>query len=82
MTFGCLDMDLHKNKNRLKPVYVFDGKPPTMKGGELAKRSERRAEANAGLMKAQQEGNADDVEKFTKRLTKVLSLPIRTFPYL
>ena len=26
----------------IKPCYVFDGKPPEMKGGELAKRAERR----------------------------------------
>jgi flap endonuclease-1 len=29
----------------IKPVYVFDGKPPQMKSGELEKRTERRAEA-------------------------------------
>ena len=32
-------------ENGIKPVYVFDGKPPVMKGGELAKRKERRDEA-------------------------------------
>jgi flap endonuclease-1 len=25
-------------KNGLKPIWVFDGKPPQMKGGELEKR--------------------------------------------
>ena len=34
--------------------YVFDGKPPQMKGGELAKRTARRAEAEAGLKAAQE----------------------------
>ena len=28
----------------IKPCYVFDGKPPTMKGGELAKRKDKRDE--------------------------------------
>ena len=28
--------------NGIKPVYVFDGKPPDMKGGELTKRAEKR----------------------------------------
>ena len=28
--------------NGIKPVYVFDGKPPDMKSGELVKRSEKR----------------------------------------
>ena len=34
----------------IKPVFVFDGKPPTMKkSNELAKRAERREEAEVGL---------------------------------
>ena len=40
----------------IKPVYVFDGKPPTMKGGELAKRAERREEAQLELNKAEEAG--------------------------
>ena len=28
-------------ENGIKPVYVFDGKPPTLKSGELAKRMEK-----------------------------------------
>lgn len=57
--------------NGLKPVYVFDGKPPTMKGGELAKRAERREEAQKSLEKAEEAGNQEDIEKFSKRLVKV-----------
>jgi len=57
--------------NGLKPVYVFDGKPPTMKGGELAKRAERREEAQKALEKAEEAGNQEDIEKFSKRLVKV-----------
>jgi len=55
----------------LKPVYVFDGKPPTMKGGELAKRAERREEAQKSLDKAEEAGNQEDIDKFSKRLVKV-----------
>ncbi|KAK8384335.1 hypothetical protein O3P69_009252 [Scylla paramamosain] len=58
-------------ENGIKPVYVFDGKPPTMKGGELAKRKERREEAQKALEKAEEAGNAEDVEKFSRRLVKV-----------
>jgi len=57
--------------NGLKPVYVFDGKPPTMKGGELAKRAERREEAQKALEKAEEAGNQEDIDKFSKRLVKV-----------
>ena len=36
--------------------YVFDGKPPEMKSGELTKRAEKRAEAEKDLAKAQEQG--------------------------
>ena len=39
-------------ENGIKPVYVFDGKPPTLKSGELEKRMEKRADAEAALVKA------------------------------
>ena len=48
-------------ENGIKPVYVFDGKPPTLKAGELQKRTEKRAEAEAALAKATQEGNTEEV---------------------
>ena len=34
--------------NGIKPVYVFDGKPPEMKSVELEKRDERRQDAEKG----------------------------------
>ena len=32
-------------ENGVKPVWVFDGKPPDLKSGELAKRSAAKKEA-------------------------------------
>ncbi|XP_001603401.1 flap endonuclease 1 [Nasonia vitripennis] len=58
-------------ENGIKPVYVFDGKPPTLKGGELAKRAERREEAQKQLQAAEEAGNVEDVDKFNRRLVKV-----------
>ena len=52
----------------VKPVYVFDGKAPELKGGELAKRKERRKEAEKGLANAD---TVEDAEKFSKRLVRV-----------
>lgn len=46
-------------ENGIKPVYVFDGKPPEMKSGELNKRAERREEAQKALEKATEAGNFD-----------------------
>ncbi|XP_028592709.2 flap endonuclease 1 [Podarcis muralis] len=58
-------------ENGIKPVYVFDGKPPQLKSGELAKRTERRAEAEKQLQEAKEAGEEENVEKFSKRLVKV-----------
>ncbi|KAF5403556.1 Flap structure-specific endonuclease 1 [Paragonimus heterotremus] len=57
--------------NGIKPVYVFEGRPPSMKAGELAKRSERRVESSRELAKAEAEEDLEAIEKFTKRLVKV-----------
>lgn len=58
-------------ENGIKPVYVFDGKPPIMKSGELAKRKEKREEAQKGLAQAEETGDAEGMEKFSRRLVKV-----------
>ncbi|KAJ1355471.1 Coronin-like protein crn1 [Parelaphostrongylus tenuis] len=57
--------------NGVKPCYVFDGKPPDMKSGELEKRSERRAEAEKSLHEAKEKGDTEAVDKFERRLVKV-----------
>lgn len=48
-------------------MYVFDGKPPDMKSGELLKRTERREEAQKALEKATEAGDAGDMEKFNRK---------------
>ncbi|KAG5307025.1 FEN1 endonuclease, partial [Acromyrmex insinuator] len=55
----------------IKPVYVFDGKPPNLKSGELAKRAERRDEAQKLLQAAEEDGNVEAIDKFNRRLVKV-----------
>ncbi|KAF4389664.1 hypothetical protein F8388_009797 [Cannabis sativa] len=55
----------------IKPVYVFDGKPPEMKKQELAKRYSKRADATEDLAAAMESGNKEDIEKFSKRTVKV-----------
>jgi flap endonuclease-1 len=57
--------------NGIKPVYVFDGKPPTMKAGELEKRTEKREVAQAALEKAKEDGDMEEVDKQSRRLVKV-----------
>lgn len=59
--------------NGIKPVYVFDGKPPTMKSGELAKRKERREEAQKQLEQAEEAGlySDDIIQKKHKELYSI-----------
>lgn len=51
--------------------YVFDGKPPELKSGELDKRRERRAGAEKDLAAAQEDGNQENIDKFSRRLVRV-----------
>jgi flap endonuclease-1 len=57
--------------NGIKPVYVFDGAPPKLKSGELAKRFQRKAEAQESHEEAKEIGTAEDVEKFSRRTVRV-----------
>lgn len=54
----------------IKPAYVFDGKPPQIKSGELEKRREKRKKAQEELSKATEEGNIDEQDKHSKRLVR------------
>jgi flap endonuclease-1 len=58
-------------ENGIKPVYVFDGKPPELKSTELNKRQERRDEAQKALAKATEQGDAAEIDRFNRRLVKV-----------
>ena len=58
-------------ENGIKPCYVFDGKPPSLKSGELAKRTERREEAQKALDQATEQGDTENIDKFSRRLVKV-----------
>lgn len=55
----------------IKPVYVFDGKPPKLKRDELDRRGVRREDAEEGLKQAQDAGDQAAVEKYSKRTVKV-----------
>lgn len=58
-------------ENGIKPAYVFDGKPPELKSGILAKRFERREEAKEEGEEAKETGTAEDVDRFSRRTVKV-----------
>lgn len=55
----------------IKPCYVFDGKPPVLKGGELEKRLKKREEAEAQAKELKETGTAEEVARFNRRTVKV-----------
>ncbi|KAF2426195.1 flap endonuclease 1 [Tothia fuscella] len=57
--------------NGIKPLYVFDGAPPKLKSGELAKRFQRKTEAQEQHEEAKETGTAEDVERFSRRTVRV-----------
>ena len=57
--------------NGIKPLYVFDGAPPKLKSGELAKRFQRKSEASEAHEEAKETGTAEEVEKFSRRTVRV-----------
>ena len=56
---GMFNRTIKMMETGVKPCYVFDGKPPQLKGGELAKRIAKRAKAEADLAAATEAGAAD-----------------------
>jgi flap endonuclease-1 len=54
----------------IKPAFVFDGKPPQIKSGELEKRREKRKKAQEELSKATEDGNIEEQDKHSKRLVR------------
>ena len=73
----------------IQPVYVFDGSPDIMKEGTLEKRKERKKKAKKEYEKSLEEGDlerarikaqqtsrmTDEIEKSSKKLLSLLSIP-------
>lgn len=70
---GMFYRTIRMMENGIKPVFVFDGKPPELKSEELEKRTERRMEAEKQLGDAKEQGDAVAMDKFERRLVKVTS---------
>ncbi|EMR08391.1 hypothetical protein PNEG_03228 [Pneumocystis murina B123] len=68
---GIFYRTLRMCDNGIKPCYVFDGSPPKLKSGELAKRLERREEAVKLHSEAKEIGSIEDINKFSKRIIRV-----------
>jgi flap endonuclease-1 len=68
---GMFNRTIRMMEGGIKPCYVFDGKPPNMKSGELAKRLAKRAKAESDLAAAKEAGDTEEMNKYSSRLTKV-----------
>lgn len=51
----------------IKPVYVFDGKPPSLKSAEIARRKQIKKDATIKYEKALTEGKYEDAKKFAQQ---------------
>ncbi|WMW26254.1 flap endonuclease-1 [Methanolobus sediminis] len=55
----------------VKPVFVFDGKPPEFKSSTIQKRTERREKAKANYELAKEEGLAEEAYKYAQASARV-----------
>ncbi len=57
----------------IRPIYVFDGKPPEVKRKEIEERELRKREAMKKLLEAKEEGREEDVLKYAKQAMTLTS---------
>ena len=55
----------------IKPVYVFDGKPPSLKTAEIERRKQIKKDATVKYEKAIAEGNLEDARKYAQQTTSM-----------
>jgi len=55
----------------LKLVFIYDGKPPEIKGKELEKRKTRKIEAKAQFEAAKEKGEEAEMKKYAARTTRL-----------
>jgi flap endonuclease-1 len=67
---GMFNRTIRYMQEGIQPVFCFDGKPPSIKSGELQKRREKRIKAQEQLKVAEEEGNVEEQDKQNKRLVR------------
>ena len=66
----------------IKPVYVFDGKPPSLKSAEIEHRKQIKKDATVKYERAISEGNMDDARKFAQQTTSMKDGMVQDSKYL
>jgi len=66
---------LYRNVNFLslgiRPIYVFDGKPPSLKSAEIERRRRIKKDATIKYEKALAEGSAEEIRKYAQQTTSM-----------
>ncbi len=57
----------------IKPIYVFDGKPPEIKRKELEERSARRKDAQEKYIRAREAGEVEEARKYAQAASELSS---------
>jgi flap endonuclease-1 len=68
---GLLNRSLALLEHGVKPVWVFDGKAPDLKSGELEERKEKKMKAKEDYDKAMEDGNIELAQKAAQRSVRV-----------
>ncbi len=55
----------------IKPIYVFDGEPPSVKKETISKRQEIKREARREWRKAVEEGRKEDIRKYAQQTSRI-----------
>ncbi|MEM3143481.1 MAG: flap endonuclease-1 [Candidatus Nitrosotenuis sp.] len=53
----------------IKPIYIFDGRPPSLKAAEIEKRKQTKKEATIKYEKAVADRNFEDMRKYAQQTT-------------
>jgi flap endonuclease-1 len=72
---GMFNRSIMMLENGIRPIWVFDGKPPEMKQDLLEQRKEKKKVAEEKLDKAKEDGDDEAVKKYagqTIRITKTM----------
>ena len=58
-------------ENGIKPIWVFDGKPPEMKAAELEKRKEMKEKAEEERKEAEEKGDMNRAKQMAGRSVRI-----------
>jgi len=70
---GLFHRTIQFMENGIKPIWVFDGKPPQLKAEEIAERQAKKKEAEAEKERALEAGDLERAKQMAGRSIKITS---------